>query len=205
MQIRNLEIRLARYTNDNKHHKEACAQWKERQQLGGGGDVSADCVDEMRLDLVRQRTVNRNGPPLPTVEEEGENAVLPNESIGNDRGRPSSIIENHEPNDAASDARSEKDAVGGLAVGSRRAALDRFRHGCFALGAKAARAGGGAMSMAAAVASEAAKEAVQSATAAVGGSGGHGAAGDRCSHGEIDGSTAAIVEEYWGSDYCTSV
>lgn len=194
-QIRNLEIRLARYTNDNKHHKEACAQWRERRQHFGG-DESAD--GGVKLDLFRPRM----GPLLPTVAEEGEQSAWPNERIRNDRGRPSLIVENHETHDAASDARSEQYAVGDLAAGSRRAALDRFRHGCFALGAKAARAGGGAMSVAAAVASEAAKEAVQSATAAVGGSGRGGAVGDRCSQGERDGR---FVEEYWGSDHCTSV
>eukprot|EP00903_Cladosiphon_okamuranus_P013906 g12934.t1 len=89
-----------------------------------------------------------------------------------------------------------------LEIRLARAALDRFRHGCFMLGAKAARAGGGAMSAAAAVASEATKEAVHSATVTVGGGGRRDAAGDQFSQGEVDGG---IVEEYWGSDYCTSV
>lgn len=193
-QIRNLEIRLARYTNDNKHHKEACAQWRERQK--NDGDESADGI---KLDLFRPRME----PLLLTVVEEGEEAVWGHERIRNDRGCPPLTVENHEPSDdAVPCARSEKDVAGGLAAGGSRAALGRFRHGCFVLGAKAARAGGDVMSVAAAVASEAAKEAVQSATAAVGGGGGREAAEDRCSQGERDGS---IIEEYWGTDYCTSV
>lgn len=115
----------------------------------------------------------------------------PYESIRNDSTCVRSTAENHEAN-----------GVGGLAAGGRRAALDRFRHDCCVLGAKAARAGGGAMSVAAAVASDAAKEAVQSAKAAVGGRMGRETADDRCSPGERDGST---FDEYWGSDHCTSV
>lgn len=134
--------------------------------------------------------------------EEGEELLRPYEHIRNDRGRPSSTVENHVPNGVVSGARIGKDAVSDLAAGGRKAALDRFRHGCFVLGAKAARAGGGAMSVAAAVASGAAKEAIHSATAAVGRGGGREAASDRWPEGETDGR---IVEEYWGSDYCTSV
>lgn len=151
---------------------------------------------------------------MPTVEEEEEEEIVwPYERTGNDRGCPSSpvAVENREPNDAVSDLRSEKYRGGSVAAGGRRAALsiDRFRRGCVVLGARAARVGGGAMSAAAAVASEAAKEAVHSATEAVhsameavGRGGGREVAGDRCSQGERDGS---IIEEYWGSDYCTSV
>jgi len=59
-----------------------------------------------------------------------------------------------------------------------------------------------------AVASEATREAVQSATAAAAAVaavrvGTAGASGERKAADEVDGGGA--VEEYWGSDYCTSV
>lgn len=140
-------------------------------------------------------------PPLPTVVEEGEEGVRPYERIRNESGCPPLAVESREPTDAVSEAPSDKEVVGGLATGGRRAALDRFRHGCLVLGAKAARAGGGAISVAAAVASEAAKEAVQTAKAAVRAGGEREAADDQRLRGETD---ERDFEEYWGSDYCTS-
>lgn len=103
-------------------------------------------------------------------------------------------------------ARSEETAGDGPAASSSRAAYYRFRQSCAVLGAKAARAGGEAVAAAAAVASGATKEAIQSTTALVrdenvGGIGRHKTANKRRSQDEINEG----VEEYWGSDYCTSV
>lgn len=168
-QIRNLEIRLSRYTNNSRHNEEACAQWRARQHFSGDESTEGG----VKMDLFRPR----NGQLLPTVVGEGEEPMRPYERLRRDRGCPPLTVESHESNATVISTHSNNRAVGGVAADGRRAALDRFRHGCLALGAKAARAGGEAMSVAAAVTSEAAQEAVQSAMAAVGG--GRGARGGR--------------------------
>lgn len=151
-------------------------------------------------------------PLLPVVEEPGEGQPLPSESVRGGGG--SSPLWTPTENTAAPqeplgssvpNALGEGGAGGGVNVGGGRAALDRFRHGCVVLGVNAARAGGSAMSAATAVASEAAREAVQSATAAAAAVrvGTTGEGGKRTAADEVDGGGA--VEEYWGSDYCTSV
>ena len=197
-QIRNLEIRLARYTKNGKSYKEACPQWRERQHSSGNERADGG----IKLDLFRSSVEQRL---LPVAEEPGEEQSWPHESIRNDGGCPPNVTaaENasgpQKPTSSVLNACSENSGGGGGASvgGGGRAALDRFRHSCAILGAKAARAGG-TISAATAVASEAARDAVQSATAAVR-AGTARAGGERKATDEIDGR--GVVEGYWGSDY----
>lgn len=207
-QIRNLEIRLERYANNDKNHQEACAQWRERQNYGGGEDAAGG----MEVDFLQPHT---EPPLLPARAERGrEEPLLPR----NDReNTTTSSRSNAVPTVPAAlrelagamfttESRKEERVSDGPAAGSGRAAFCRFRHSCAALGAKAARAGGDAVAAAAAAASEATKEAVQSTTTAVVRDGTAGSVGTRTTENghslsEINGG----VEEYWGSDYCTSV
>ena len=137
------------------------------------------------------------------AEEPGEEQSWPHESIRNDGGCPPMVTaaENasgpQKPTSSVLNACSENSGGGASVGGGGRAALDRFRHSCAILGAKAARAGG-TISAATAVASEAARDAVQSATAAVR-AGTARAGGERKATDEIDGR--GVVEGYWGSDY----
>lgn len=208
-QIRNLEIRLERYTSNDKNHREACAQWRERQNTGGGEDAAGD----MEVDFLEPCME----PLLSVAEEEGgeEPLMLPR----NDRENttPSSRSNTVPTVPAAlrklagavftATSKEEERDGDGPAAGSGRAAFSRFRYSCAVLGAKAARAGGDAVAAAAAAASDATKEAVQSATTAVVRDGTVEGFGRRTrentgrSQSEMNGG----VEEYWGSDYCTSV
>lgn len=152
-------------------------------------------------------------PLLPVVEEPGEGQPWPREGARRDgglsplgRAAENAAAQHKPPGSSMPNALGEGGAGGGVNATGGRAALDRFRHSCVVLGARAARAGGGAMSAATAVASEAARDAVQSATAAATAAvrvRTAGAGGKRTAAGEVNCEGA--VEEYWGSDYCTSV
>lgn len=196
-QIRNLEIRLAKYTNSDRQHQAACAQWRERHH---GAGCDGDTLDSFPW-----------REPLSAVEEEPPSQYAANNSwhsptttvTGSDSAAcVESVL--HEPVTSPARAKSTNGASALRAWGARLRKIEgTFRQSYTVLGARAAQAGEGAAAVAAA-ARKAAQEAAQSSAVAGGqnkGEGGRWRANTR-SQAKLDG---IAFDEYWGSDYCTSV
>ncbi|CAM9527569.1 unnamed protein product [Ectocarpus fasciculatus] len=202
-QIRNLEIRLARRTNNDNNHQKACVRWRGRQFSGGSENVDVST----NLDFSRPRH-----EVFPVSEEEEEHPSSPCDSVKNNHGCPPSMIptDAHRRSPISADRTIHGPTGPDLLPAKResaRRAMRIFRQSCVDIGARATRAGG-VVSAAAAAVSETAKDVAHSATAAVGGENflgqhrGERKPADRCSGIGTDGGP---VEAYWGSDYCTSM
>ncbi|CAM9417711.1 unnamed protein product [Ectocarpus sp. 6 AP-2014] len=203
IQIRNLEIRLARRTHNDNNHQQACVQWRGRQFSGGSENANVDT----NLDFSRSRH-----EVFPVKEEEEECPSSPCEPVQKDHGCPPDMISTDALRrscisaDRTIHGPSGPDLPSAKRESARRA-MHIFRQSCVDIGARATRAGD-MVSAAAAAVSETAKDVAHSATAAVGGESilgqheGERKAADRCSRVGTDGGP---VEAYWGSDYCTSM
>ncbi|CAN0545850.1 unnamed protein product, partial [Ectocarpus sp. 12 AP-2014] len=201
IQIRNLEIRLARRTNTDNIHQQACR--RGRQFSGGGENANVST----NLDFSRSRH-----EVFPVKEEEEEYPSSPCEPVQNNHGCPPDMISTDALRrscisaDRTIHGPSGPDLLPAKRESARRA-MHIFRQSCVEIGERATRAGG-MVSAAAAAVSETAKDVAHSATAAVGRENvlgqhkGERKAADRCSGIGTDGGP---VEAYWGSDYCTSM
>lgn len=220
-QIRNLEVRLAKYTNSDKHHQEACAQWRKRNHGGGSPNDTLDSFQRHEpLSAVQEEE-----PLSPCGENDGGQPPAA-ASINSSTAPPpraftawASTYPPHEvgPSRARNNGRGGDGDVG--AWGRRlRKFEDKFRQGCVVFGARAARASDGAAAAAAATSKAAvgaAKEAAQLATVAEVGVMGENRKdgadlqlkvatskdnGGSCRQAKTEGGP---IDEYWGSDYCT--
>ncbi|CAM9274324.1 unnamed protein product [Ectocarpus sp. 13 AM-2016] len=201
IQIRNLEIRLARRTNTDNIHQQPCRRGRHFSGGGENANVSTN------LDFSRSRH-----EVFPVKEEEEEYPSSPCEPVQNNHGCPPDMISTDALRrscisaDRTIHGPSGPDFIPAKRESARRA-MHIFRQSCVDFGARATRAGG-MVSAAAAAVSETAKDVAHSATAAVGGENvlgqhkGERKAADRCSGIGTDGGP---VEAYWGSDYCTSM
>ncbi|CAM9571693.1 unnamed protein product, partial [Ectocarpus sp. 8 AP-2014] len=202
IQIRNLEIRLARRTSNDNNHQQACVRSRGRQFSGGSENV----IVSTNLDSSRSRH------EVSVKEEEEEYPSSPCEPVQNNHGCPPDMISTDALRRSCISADRTIHGPSGPDLPptkreSARRAMHIFRQSCVDIGARATRAGD-MVSAAAAAVSETAKDVAHSATAAVGGENilgqhkGERKAADRYSGVGTDGGP---VEAYWGSDYCTSM
>lgn len=191
-QIRNLEIRLARHTNGDRHSQQACTEWRKAHPLAADQRIDSDC----KLKSLRPHRTE----PLSPVSEEGEEGSPPSPF---EKRYPSKNLVAQSPPElvqgsygALPPAPSEgESAIGGHDNGGSRGAMHKFSRSCFSLGTRAVRAGGEAISAATAAANEVVEEITR-------GRENRKAGLEPRSEAQIDGG---LTEEYWGSDYCTSV
>ncbi|CAM9116113.1 unnamed protein product, partial [Scytosiphon promiscuus] len=191
-QIRNLEIRLARRTNSDNHSQHASTEWRKARIFGAEQSTDLNCESNM----IR----SHHTEPLSPVAEEGEEGYplspLQKKHPSSDGTAQFSTAPRQEPDGVFSQVTREREGSGGVHVdGGGRGAMCKFSRSCFCLGARAVRAGEEAVSAAAAAASEVAEEITRCRESR---KAGH----DPPSQAQIDG---VLREEYWGSDYCTSV
>lgn len=216
-QIRNLEVRLARYTNGGQSHEGACARWR-------GQGYSEECS--------YISSNSRRDGPLPVVEEalsacEADDGVNPPAPAF--AGHYSTIaLASPNPPLEAGTPQAYSGSPGDInnvasACGVRLKKIEgQFRRNCEVLGANAVRVSGNAAAAASKAAVGAAREAVQLVTVAGAGAAagfrearmnGQGEGGSWETERHRDDSRKdsncrvetdkAANDEYWGSDYCT--
>ncbi|CAM9097252.1 unnamed protein product [Hapterophycus canaliculatus] len=190
-QIRNLEIRLARHVHSDKLSQRDCDEQRKVHLLTADDLTRPEC----RVNYVRPHPRK----PLPPVAE-GEEGASPSpfekkhQSSYNATQFSTSLPEG--PDDAVFPAPSERESIGTIFANSRgRWAIFRSSRGCFNLGTRPVQAGGESMSVAPAAVNEAAED-------IAGGRENRKTGQDPRSQAQINGG---LTEEYWGSDYCTSV
>lgn len=219
-QIRNLEVRLAILTGSDSHHGETYTQRQGREHKGHG-----DCAKTKHYCVHRQE-------PLPVVEEEpltlweenSDRLLYSTASAAADHRvsarehrlstSSASLASENRPASAtcAADVASSGVATPAAWEIRLRKFESQFRQRCVVFGARVANASG--------VAVETAKEAAQLAAAGRvdGGSVRRGGRAVKWAEEVIEGSITppkaseydnqtkrdGVIEEYWGSDHCTS-